>query len=243
MWATIDTDALFATYLIESNAGNVINLELNPDSFAKLLKSVINTGQVIMKLTKRDRYPMLSFTTSYFGKQGGHNTVTHDLHVRVLSQHFISQITEPTIPDPDVVVMLPQLAQLSQISGSLKSLSDKLLISANLNGEFTIGISTPAVTTSTLFKGLVNPSLEVSEDPDEAQRQQERFNDRDKDEFCRMKVDAKDWCNLLRIGAVAKRVIACFCKDHALVLYVYISDNEDAQQPSVLTWYIATYQD
>lgn len=245
VWATLENDTMFSSFVIESNAENVINLELNVDSLGRLLRSIGDTGTVVMKLTKRDRYPMLSFSTTYFGRLGGSNVVTHDLHVRVLSTAFIAQITEPVIPDPDVVVMVPSLLQLAQISGSLRGLSDKILIAANMDGKFSIGIATPAVSTETLFRGLINPGMEaaVAEDgaagihPSQA---------RDKAAFCRLKVDAKDWCNLLRIGSIAKRVIACFCEGHALVLYVYVSEEDDLRSSgngSVLTYYIATYQD
>lgn len=240
VWATLESDATFTSYMIESNADNVINLELNVDSLGRLLKNIAETSfQVSMKLTKRDKYPMLSFTTGYFGRGGGSNTVTHDLHVRVLSAAFIAQITEPIIPEPDVVIMLPPLHFLSGVSTPLKSLSDKLIIGANMNGQFSIGIATPAVSTSTLFKNLINPSLDPAnvQDPSNHPTQV-----RARDDFCRLKVDAKDWCNLLRIGTIAKRVIACFCDNHALVLYVYVSEEDDAHS-SVLTYYIATYQE
>ncbi|CCG85051.1 protein of unknown function [Taphrina deformans PYCC 5710] len=243
VYVEIDKESMFTSYIIESNAENVINLELNVDSLGRLLRNLADTGQVSMKLTKRDRYPMLSFSTQYFGKQGGNNTVTHDLHVRVLSSAFIAQVSEPIMPVPDVIVLLPALAHLSQISAPLRSLSDKLVLRGNMNGEFAIGIRTPAVSTSTLFQNLTNPQLGADEpgqqqDEGEAQPAQAR----DKMAFCTLKVDAKDWCNLLRIGSVAKRAIACFCEGHALVLYVYLSEDEDAHN-SVITYYIATFQE
>lgn len=246
VWATLENDTMFTSFVIESNADNVINLELNVDSLGRLLRNVGETGTVVMKLTKRDRYPMLSFSTTYFGRLGGSNVVTHDLHVRVLSTAFIAQITEPVIPDPDVVIMVPSMGQLAQISGSLKGLSDKILLGGNMDGKFTIGISTPAVSTETLFKGLINPGMEAGGVDEEGRPIVHPSQARDKSAFCRLKVDAKDWCNLLRIGSIARRVIACFCEGHALVLYVYVSEEDDLRSSgngSVLTYYIATYQD
>ena len=233
VWATIETETMFSQYVIESNAENIINLELNMDSLGRLLKSIQEVGQVVLKLTRRDKFPMLSFSSGYFGKQGGSNTVTHDLHVRVLSSVVLAQITEPVIPEPDVVIMLPSLTHLGQISNSLKALSDKVNLSANMEGEFHIGIATPSVTTETIFKDLQNPVMDTMTTEE---------SPRNKSELCRLKVDAKDWCNLLRIGSVAKRVIACFCDNHALVLYVYVTAEAD-EHSSILTYYIATYQE
>lgn len=261
VWATLDASTLFSSYFLESNANNVINLDLNPDLLSKLLRSMAGTrSQVTMKLTKRDRFPMLSFTSQYFGStHGGVNTITHDLHVRVLSAHFMAQLIEPQIPPPDVVIVLPPLSQLGQISSGLKGLSDRLIVAASSAGRFTIGIATPGVTTCTVFKDLANPVLDTGSndndnddndddnDEDENEAGEGQGRGRDKEEYCRMKVDAKDWCNLLKIGAVAKRVVACFCKDHALVLYVYVSEEEEdggaQQQQSILTYYIATFLD
>ena len=241
VWATIENESMFSSFQIESNAGNLINLELNLDSLGRLLRSIVECGQVVMKLTRRDKFPMLSFVTQYFGKQGGSNSITHDLHVRVLSEQAMAQVTEPTIPDPDVVIMVPALSQLSQISTSLKSLSDRVILSANMDGEFKIGITTPAVSTFTAFRDLLNPGLEPIDGQD-TDNHPHPTQTRDKTQFCRLKVDAKDWCNLLRIGSIAKRVVACFCEAHALILYVYVTAESD-EHNSVLTYYIATYQD
>ena len=230
VWATIDKETLCSQYVVESIAGNIINVEVNLDHLARLLKSISETGQVLMKLTKRDKFPMLSFNSEFFGKQGGHNSITHDIHIRVLSNEYISAIVEPGIPDPEVVICLPNLHQLSQISNNLRQLSDKITVSANGAGELSIAISTPSVSTTSSFKDLPNPVLENSE------------NGRDKHIWSRLKVDAKEWCNFLRIGSLAKRVIACLCEDHAMVLYVYISA-EDDEHSCVMTYYLPTYQE
>lgn len=221
---------MFTQYIIESAAENIINLELNVDALGKLLKSISSTGQVTMKLSRRDSVPMLSFNSQFFGKSGGTNAITHDLRVRVMSSSFISQITEPAIPDPDVVILLPPLANLQQISNSFRVLSDKFVLTASGQGDFSIAITTPSVKTTTSFRKLINPTLANAETRPDPSTQ------------VSLKIDAKDWCNLLRIGSIAKSVIACFCKDHALVLYVYVSEEGD-DHSCVLTYYIATYQD
>lgn len=294
VWATIETETLFTHYIIESNASNVINLEVNIESLGRLLRSISDTAQVSMKLTKRDRYPMLSFNTTWFGPGGGQNTITHDLHVRVLSAAFIAQIKEPSIPTPDVVILLPPLTHLAQVANGLRVLSDRLLVSANGNGEFSIGVETPAVCASTAFTHLVNPSLadpaprngldtdthdtphddrDVDEDhesdtsdtqtrpvpkpnqmshhtttpntsvePRPQPQSPQPPQSRRKTDWVRLIVDAKDWCTMLRISSISKSVIACFCAAHAIVLYVYASEETD-DRACVLTYYIATYQE
>lgn len=239
VWTVLGKETLFSQYVIESNADNVINLELNMETFAGLLRIISTSNEVMMKLTKRDKYPMLSLSTIYYGKQGGNNTVTHDLHVKVLSSQFISQIREPVVPEPDVAIVLPNLTHLLHISTSFRSLSDKIVLRANMAGKFSIGINTPAVSTFTSFSSLMNPALDPAQVEDVATHPTQM---RDSEAFVEMKVDAKDWCNLLRIGSIARRVIALFCEGHALILYVYISE-EDDEGSAVLTYYISTWID
>jgi HUS1 checkpoint protein len=245
VWASISTESLFRQYTIESNADNVINLELSVDEFGRLLRNIVSNSEVTVKLTKRSGYPMLSCMSTFYGKQGGANTVTNDLNVRVLSSQFLDELQEPDVGEPDVVIMLPSLIQLAHICTSLKALSDKLILSANMSGKFSVGIDTPAVKTETLFSNLAHPTLNQAayDEPIEDLPVQKR----DKQQFCHLRIDAKDWCNLLKIGPVAKRVVACFCEGQVLVIYVHLSDEEtdDEQNPhaAVLTYYIPTFQD
>jgi Hus1-like protein len=75
-------------------------------------------------------------------------------------------------------------------------------------------------------------------------------------EFSSIKIDAKDWSNLLRVSVVAKSMLACtfpsslssrpvgnnvgICVDRALVLYVYITDDTSGEGP-MLTYYIPAH--
>ncbi|KAG5439317.1 hypothetical protein PCK2_000853 [Pneumocystis canis] len=71
---------------------------------------------------------------------------------------------------------------------------------------------------------LINPELDPNTVEDISKHPSQI---RDRKAFVTMRVDAKDWLNLLQVHIVAKRVIACFCEGHALVLYVYIMDPEE----------------
>jgi len=71
--------------------------------------------------------------------------------------------------------------------------------------------------------------------------------------FSEIRIDAKDWSNLLRVSNVAKSMLACnfssllkrvdrsgICVDCALVVYVYITDEMGADGP-MLTYYIPAH--
>ena len=77
---------------------------------------------------------------------------------------------------------------------------------------------------------------------------------RPRKEFSEIKIDAKDWSNLLRVSVVAKSMLACIlpptsslgvliagiCVDRALVVYVYITDDTGGEGP-MLTYYIPAH--
>jgi len=54
-----------------------------------------------------------------------------------------------------------------------------------------------------------------------------------------VRVEGRDGGRVLGVGRLGGRVIAGFCHEHALILYVYLP-NDDTED-SVLTYYINSY--
>lgn len=193
----------------------------------------------------------------------GNTTVTQEVPVQVLSASNVADLVEPTCPEPDVHIILPPLSQLraiserfnrlTQASSSSSSGADthRLLLSANMQGEFKMRIETDAVKVESLFRNLVNPEL----DPMQVEGGIENHPStrRDRAEFAEVRVEGKEWVRLLKVYSIAKRVIACeycinlqfecgfnayellgFCEGHALVLYVYLTEM-DEDHSAVLT--------
>ena len=67
-----------------------------------------------------------------------------------------------------------------------------------------------------------------------------------------VRIDGRDWGKVMSVGRLSGRVIACtlllmvderseltnfpgFCDDHALILYVFLSNDEESNDSSVLT--------
>ena len=50
-----------------------------------------------------------------------------------------------------------------------------------------------------------------------------------------VRVEGRDWGRVLGVGRMGGKVIACVCHETALVLYVYLVDEETADEGSVLT--------
>lgn len=196
----------------------------------------------------------------------GNTTVTQEVPVKVLSAANVADLVEPTCPEPDVHIILPPLSQLRAISERFNRLtqtsssstgtgdSHRLLLSANMQGEFKMRIETDAVKVESLFRNLVNPELDPMQI--EGGIENHPSTRRDRAEFAEVRVEGKEWVRLLKIYSIARRVIACewlsilvififltsshstgFCEGHALVLYVYLTDM-DEDHSAVLTVYM-----
>jgi len=213
VWAALGVETLFEDYHIQSAADDCINLEIPVDNLHRALRSAGNANEVIIRLTRRDRFAVLSFCISVAGRTGT-NTITHHVTVRVLNQSYISTLREPQCPEPDVHIVLPPLSGLKAISERFKTLADRILIKANMNGEMKLRAESDSVKIETAWKDLINPELDPAQILEPGRHPSQI---RDKTAFASVRVDARDWLNFLRVHVVAKRVIACmqifFIKD------------------------------
>lgn len=132
-------------------------------------------------------------------------------------------------------------------SSFASSSSSRLVLAANMHGELRIGVTTAALKIESRWEGLVNPEL----DPDEVEGGEEGVSrhastlmkDKEGDEaWAVVRVDGRDWGRVLGVGRLGGKVIACFCHEHALILYVYLpNDDRHNAAESVLTYYITSY--
>jgi len=188
--------------------------------------------------------------------------VTQDIPVRVLHPDTVETIMQPKVREPEVHIKLPPLLQLKAVSdrfaklaaaaasssdrrgaaagaagAGLTAASPKLELSANMHGSLRLRVATEALTVESTWAGLENPEL----DPAQlamplAQHPSTRFREAGPDRWATVRVDARDWGRVLSVGRLEGRVIACIADDHALVLYVYVPQIDDAgAEDSVLT--------
>ncbi|KAM0479904.1 hypothetical protein ACHAPX_004482 [Trichoderma viride] len=175
--------------------------------------------------------------------------ITQDIPIRVLHPDTVASTVQPSLQEPDVHIQLPPLLQLKSISdrftklalasssGGSNSKSPRLEISANMHGGLRVRIATETADISSAWTDLDNPQLDpaqlrvpIEEHPST------RFRDRGPDSWASIYVDGKDWSRVLSAGRLEGRVIACFCHNQSLVLYVYIPHYDDgAADDAVLT--------
>lgn len=183
--------------------------------------------------------------------------VTQDIPIRVLTADSVEGIHEPRVREPDAHIILPSLIQLKAISDRFTKLAmatgtgttsrsasstanaPKLELAANMHGSLKLSISTDALNISSVWTGLNNPELdprqvEVGEGGLE-EHPSTKLKAAGPDAWSTVRIDGRDWGKVLSVGRLGGRVIACFADEHALILYVYLSNYDDGADESVLT--------
>ncbi|ORY71300.1 checkpoint protein Hus1/Mec3 [Pseudomassariella vexata] len=187
--------------------------------------------------------------------------ITQDIPVRVLHPETVETIMQPKVREPDVHIQLPPLLQLKAISDRYTKLalasratssttaavtanfSPKLELSANMHGSLRLALTADTLDIASQWDGLENPEL----DPGQlncllADHPSTKFKEEGPDKWASVRVDGKDWSKVLSVGRLEGRVIACFADDHALILYVYVPQYDDASaEDSVVTYYVSSY--
>ncbi|OAA72454.1 Hus1-like protein [Cordyceps fumosorosea ARSEF 2679] len=191
--------------------------------------------------------------------------ITQDIPVRVLHPETVETIMQPKVREPDVHIQLPPLLQLKAISDRFTKLAQatttanggtgggasasaaarapKLELSANMHGGLRLRIATDTTDIASVWSGLENPQLDPAQlDRPLEEHPSTRFREAGPDRWATVRVDGKDWSRVLSVGRLEGRVIACFADDHALILYVYVPQHDDATaEDSVVTYYVQSY--
>jgi len=194
--------------------------------------------------------------------QDRETTVTQDIPIRVLAPASVEGLHEPRCREPDVHIVLPNLMQLKNISDrftklaastkankttgfSSSSSGPKLELSGNMHGCLRLSLNTDSLRISSLWTGLENPEL----DPDQVADGQTGLENhpstimkgmgdptgQGEEGWATVRVEGRDWGKVLSVGRLGGRVIACFCHEHAVILYVFIGGEDTGAGESVLT--------
>lgn len=191
--------------------------------------------------------------------------ISQDVPIRVLSPQQVAGLHEPRCREPDVHILLPPLGQLKAVSDRFIRLASsstdtvtnarrgakppRLVLSANMHSSFRLGLSTPQLDIHSQWDNLTNPALDPANIPGGeegvAAHPSTRMREvpaEDEGAWASVRVDARDWGRVLSVGRVGEgvRVVACFCRDLALILYVYLPAAGDGEE-SVLTYYVSSY--
>lgn len=196
------------------------------------------------------------------GKTDRETVITQDVPVRVLAPASVEGLHEPRCREPDVHIVLPNLLQLKSISDRFTKLAlstksggktgfggiasgPKLELSGNMHGCLRLALNTDAMRINSLWTGLENPELDPSQVADGEEGLANHPSTRMKalgdaagqsdQGWATVRIEGRDWGRVLSVGRLGGRVIACFCDEHALILYVFLNSNEPGAGESVLT--------
>lgn len=195
------------------------------------------------------------------GRQDRETTITQDVPIRVLAPASVEGLHEPRCREPDVHVVLPNLLQLKGISDRFTKLAlstkagarsgfsgaagPRLELSANMHGCLRLALDTDAMRINSLWTGLENPELDpdmnsegregVANHPSTRMKQLGDSQGQSEEGWATVRLDGKDWGRVLSVGRLGGRVIACFCHEHAMILYVFLNSDDPGVGESVLT--------
>jgi HUS1 checkpoint protein len=135
------------SYQIESNS-DAINIEINVAVLNRALRSTFGASSSQLRLTKKDKMPLLALTVlttewtegnmalATDEEQPGQGDVvgdrrareretwiTQEIPIKILHESAVEGLHEPHCPDPDVHIILPGLAQLKSISDRFTKLA------------------------------------------------------------------------------------------------------------------------
>ncbi|CAE6406679.1 Checkpoint protein hus1 OS=Schizosaccharomyces pombe (strain 972 / ATCC 24843) GN=hus1 PE=1 SV=1 [Rhizoctonia solani AG-1 IB] len=228
IWSKISVDSMFSDYRIQSNANNMISLEVSTEPLSQALRSASAAHNVIVKLAKKNDQPVFSFEAETESRQGKKMAVTHDVRITVMKAVDIEQIKEPLCPPPDLHIILPPLKELRTIVEHMQRLSDVVAISATPRGELVLAIQTDDVRVSTTWENCQRPTVEGEEsNPEHEENPNHKYG---------ALLAVKSLIKFLTCHIFSNSTVASICANFCVIMYVYIGSVTDAG--GVITFYI-----
>lgn len=219
LWSGVPQQTLFDSYVVESLNGNQIAFQVMVENLERALKSAQYSTECLCKLSKKHGITFLSFIIEIHGSQV--MTVMHDVPVRVLTATDVGMLTEPTLQDPTVHIMLPPLKQLKPIIDRLKKLDETLMVECNMDGTLKLGVQTDAARITTIVTGLEHPKVEGQDAPI-----------RDANLWGSVRVDMKKMSRFMGADSMnPSAVVCCIIVNKAVVMHVIL-------EQIYLTYYI-----
>ncbi|CAE6510907.1 unnamed protein product [Rhizoctonia solani] len=228
IWSKIPVDSMFSDYRIQSNANNMISLEVSTEPLSQALRSASAAQDVIVKLAKKNDQPVFSFEAQTESRQGKKMLVTHDVRITVMKAADIEQVKEPLCPPPDLHIILPPLKELRTIVEHMQRLSDIVAISATPGGELVLAIQTDDVRVSTTWENCQRPTVEgEAPNPEHEDNPDQKYG---------ALVAVKSLIKFLTCHMFSNSTVASICANFCIIMYVYIGSVTDTG--GIITFYI-----
>eukprot|EP00298_Acanthocystis_sp_HF-20_P000528 c10718_g1_i1.p1 GENE.c10718_g1_i1~~c10718_g1_i1.p1 ORF type:complete len:298 (+),score=118.57 c10718_g1_i1:42-896(+) len=229
-WSSVSVTTLFRDYVVESLCNNHIACQLMFTHLIQALKSCSSADSVLLKLTKKDDQPNLSFLIEQtFPKM---MTVTHNVPVNLLTSTQILNLKEPQLPLPEIQVYLPPLKELKTAMERMKSVGDYITIECTQNGQLSLHCSTDVVNISTVY-----PTLALAGQPPKQNTTSEPSTSSSQTDLppISAQVHLRKFFKVLKSSEVfSSYVICCIVKNQAVVLVLHM----DEVAENTITFYV-----
>lgn len=220
-------DRLFSTHNVEE--GDTIDVELSVENLLKALRSINATeARIHLKSSSKSHIchfrltSMQKFESSYF-------PVSHEIPVQI-THRLVHE--EPDIDDSDTVLLA-----LSEIMPTLLKLSDRyqfldtlVTIEGNRSGVFRIHSRSTLGNVTSAWTNVPKVMLNHNEGSDNATYETS-------DVFSSVTIRAKDWCNVLQISGIARKLVVCIKDLESVYVYCYLDVNMQSDDGS-FSYYI-----
>mmetsp|Transcript_19626 Transcript_19626/g.31977 ORF Transcript_19626/g.31977 Transcript_19626/m.31977 type:complete len:211 (+) Transcript_19626:310-942(+) len=197
---------MFDEYKIESKNNNIIGLAIRASNLIASIRTGKRSQRIVVKLSKKDRQPCLKIEMVM-----DNNEITQDVPVTLLNKRQIQETAEPSLPDPEVKIQLPET--LKNVISNMKSVSDDVLLSATSSGDMSVQVSAELVTIKTYFKEL--KGFESTEDATSGIETGR----------CRMNIRKLSQVLNSKIVNLSNYIVGCIVESHAFVVYVELGQN------------------
>ncbi|KAJ3051741.1 hypothetical protein HK097_007250 [Rhizophlyctis rosea] len=225
MFGQIKADRLFEKYVVECRDDSIY-LEFSGEHLVRALKSGQQATEVSMKLLKpQGEDKILRVIITNQGRSGKPIKLTHDIPVRQVPESEAADLHNPTMIDYQVHILLPKLPDIRSITERMRAIAPHITLSANMAGTLILEVQADSVHVQTFFHNLEVPAIDSSQ-VDEEERPA-LF--RDTQYKAAVRLDIRDFLKFLQCSIFSpKHVICCIAENNALMMYVYLGDNSEA---------------
>ena len=108
--------------------------------------------------------PLQERTCPLYPSQGKILTLTRDLKVEILARRFWKEYLEPTMPEFDISLFLPQLSKIKSVADKMKHINKYIIVRAYKDGRFQLRTKGSTIKTTVNFPKCERPEWQNTEE-------------------------------------------------------------------------------
>ncbi|KAI6653283.1 Checkpoint protein HUS1 isoform X1 [Oopsacas minuta] len=234
LYCVMNHSDLFHEYRCEETDGfpSELYLRLHISHLSEAFKTGQNAMEIKMILKNKQfgdggkESPCLRLECAFASAASKQKTTIHDIKVELIGQKEWHLFQEPSMPQLDASVVLPDLKKIKVAVERLKNMSTQLKIAANSQGDMFLKIETDEISVKMSFKDV------------ESIKCKEFLSDSTNDpgDMKEVTVDIKKFLQILQSSFEPTRAICNIVADRALQVFLCLDDQVALQYlvPAIL---------